>query len=398
VAVAVLVGVRLASPHPDALPASPTTPFASEGFVVPFTADVPGWAASQGPVHYERRLYWQQDQCWSSCPSGHDVKVMVLAPQVAYGPGADRSVISSSGGYLAHLEALQAAHLVTLSGAHTTVVDGHSATVLDVAVSTGVAGALGCDDAGSFESDPAACWSLVGGTVMRLAVIDADTRPYYGSGRVTPPLLVLLRTNAGNDKQPAYAADLDRMLTTMRIPAPPAPTFTSSGFPTPFSIVLPTWTATADSRVSATGRLLVWQSPCEATTSDCSHPAQTFGVLATGPTASVGAASGLPSLGVDPVPGVTILDAFSLVSVDGHPTQVATFRADRDAPNSLGCEALDGTCVGLYAGTTTRAAWITLAQSQPPLLVWQSWTTGASGTDAAAADFDKALASLRFTS
>jgi hypothetical protein len=81
-------------------------------------------------------------------------------------------------------------------------------------------------------------------------------------------------------------------------------------------------------------------------------------------------------------------------SVDGRPAQTVTLQTGTDLPGSLGCDVSDS-CFGLFAGTTTRIAEIT-GQDKLPLLVWQSWTTGAPGTDMLPADFDKALASMTF--
>jgi hypothetical protein len=62
-------------------------------------------------------------------------------------------------------------------------------------------------------------------------------------------------------------------------------------------------------------------------------------------------------------------------------------------PDVLGCES-DGVCYGLTAGSTVRIAEVEISHGRPPLVVWQSWTTGAPGTDTMPADFDHALASM----
>ena len=106
VALALLVGVRLAAPHIDTEPVSPTTTYTSRGFVVPFTADVPDWASAHPPVLTEsRKIVWQGDQCWTDCTSGNDVKLVAFAPQVVFGrTDTDRLVIPSAQGYLDHLD------------------------------------------------------------------------------------------------------------------------------------------------------------------------------------------------------------------------------------------------------------------------------------------------------
>lgn len=395
IALAVLVGVRLAAPHIDTEPVSPTTSYTSQGFVVPFTANVPDWAAAHAPVLTEgRKIGWQGDQCWTDCSAGQDVKLIAFAPQVAYGAtAADRLVIPSAQGYLDHLGALQDAHVVALSGSHSAVVDGHAATVLDVVASTAVTAGIGCAGSGVFNESEPTCWSFVPGTRVHLAVIDADTQPYYGSGFVTPPLLVLLRTADADSTSPTYVADVDRMLATMKIPAPPTPTYTSRSSVMPFSIVLPPWAEATPPSEAASGRLVTWELSCEPAISgsaaDCAHPARVFGLT-----------SPLDAGGSDPLgrlsddPRITVVGQFSPLLVDGRPTQVGTLTTEKDVPLALGCEA-PGSCTALAAGTTTRVAEIT-EQGKPPLIVWQSWTTGAPGTTGLAADFDAALQSIRF--
>jgi hypothetical protein len=93
-------------------------------------------------------------------------------------------------------------------------------------------------------------------------------------------------------------------------------------------------------------------------------------------------------------PGVTIVGQFSVLPADRRSAQVATFVVARDVADALGCDAA-GSCTGLAAGTTTRVADIA-EQGKPTLIVWESWTTGAPGTDRLAADFDAAVQSIRF--
>jgi hypothetical protein len=391
VVAALAVGVLLNSARHDSAPASPSTSYTTDGYVVPLTFALPDWAAASKPVNDGRKLVWQQDQCWSDCTAGEDSKLMLLAPQLAFGPGpSDRLVIPSSAAFLAHLDALQAAHLVVLSGSHRTTVDGHAATVVDVATSVDVPGGLGC--IGSGQMPPAGpdegCWSLVAGTHVRLAVIEADTKPYYGSGDVAPPLLVLIRSNDGNETQATYDADLDHVVATMRF-VTVKPTFTSTSPVMPFTIVAPAWATAATG--TASGRLVTWQVACTDTSADCAHPAKLFAVLA--PLQAGSGESDLLLLLTNDK-RVTLTGMVTPTMVDGRPAQVVTLSTDKDVPDVLGCEAA-GSCLGLFAGTTTRIAEIT-AQGKPPILVWQSWTTGAPGTDSLPADFDRALASMRF--
>jgi hypothetical protein len=395
VVAALAVGVLLNSARHDSAPASPSTSYSTDGYVVPLTFALPDWAAASKPVSDGRKTVWQQDQCWSDCTAGEDSKLMLLAPQVVIGPAeTDRLVIPSSAAYLAHLDALQAAHLVVLSGSHRTTVDGHPATVLDVATSVDVPGGLGCIGSGNSPPDPG-CWGLIAGTHVRLAVIDADTAPYYGSGDVMPPLIVLIRSNDGNAKQATYDADLDHVVATMRFVPPATPTYTGGAFAVPFSIALPPWAAAAPPVASTSGRLVMWSDSCPGGTTPCVPPTRQFGVLAVVATASHSSTSPLLALTGVPPPGVAIPGEVSQAQVDGHPAQVLTVTAARDVPDVLGCES-DGACYGLTAGTTVRIAEVEITHGQPPLVVWQAWTTGAPGTDTLAADFDKALASMRF--
>ena len=394
VVAAIAVGVVLSSARHDSAPVSPSTPYATDGFVVPLTFALPDWAAASKPVSTDgRRIVWQQDQCWTSCDAGSDGKLLLFAPQLAFGPAeTDRLVIRSSAAYLAHLDALQTAHLVVLSGSHRTTVDGRPATVLDVATSVDVPGGLGCPGSGNVGPDEG-CWSLIAGTHLRLAVIDADTQPYYGSGAVTPPLLALIRSNDGNATQATYDADLDHVVATMRFVAV-TPSYTSTSSVLPFSVVLPAWAASVTPFEATSGRLVTWEVPCEPP-AGCAHPAKLFGVLA--PVQSQAHSAQGPT---DPVlaltenPTVSVVGLTTQTQVDGRPAQVVTLRTVTDLPGSLGCEVA-GSCVGLLAGTTTRVAAFT-ETGQAPILVWQSWTTGAPGTDTLVADFDRALASMRF--
>jgi hypothetical protein len=93
-------------------------------------------------------------------------------------------------------------------------------------------------------------------------------------------------------------------------------------------------------------------------------------------------------------PGVTLVGDFSSILVDGRSAQVATLVAAQDVPDALGCGA-PSSCMGLTAGTTTRVVEIT-EHGKPPLIVWESWTTGAPGTESLAAEFDAAVQSIRF--
>lgn len=392
VVAALAVGVLLNAARHDSAPASPSTSYATDGYVVPLTFALPDWAAASKPVNDGRKLVWQQDQCWTDCTAGEDAKLMLLAPQLVFGPGAsDRLVIPSSAAYLAHLDALQAAHLIVLSGSHRTTVDGHPATVIDVATSVDVAGGLGC--IGSGQMPPAGpdegCWSLVAGTHVRLAVIDADTKPYYGSGDVKPPLLVLIRTNDGNGKQTTYDADLDHVVATMRF-ASVKPTYTSTSTLLPFSIVMPPWAISVQPAESTSGRLVMWEVNCEPN-ADCAHAPKLFAVLNA---MNAGTGESDPLLLLTDDPRVTLDGTVTPTSVDGRPAQVVTLSTTKDIPDVLGCEATDS-CLDLFAGTTTRIAEIT-EEGKPPILVWQSWTTGAPNTDSLPADFDKALASMTF--
>jgi hypothetical protein len=397
VAAALAVGVLLNSARHDSAPISPSTSYSTDGYVVPLTFALPDWAAAASkPLNDGRKLVWQQDQCWSDCSAGEDAKLMLLAPQLVFGPGpSDRLVIPSSAAYLAHLDALQAAHLVVLSGSHSTSVDGHPATVLDIATSVDVSGGLGC--IGSGQAPPAGpeegCWSLVAGTHVRLAVIDADTQPYYGSGDVKPPLLILIRSNDGNAQQATYDADLDHVVATTRF-VTVKPTYTSTSSVLPFAIVLPQWATSLPPAESQSGRLVTWDLSCERN-ADCAHPSRQFAVLSPQQPASHSAqASSDLVLALTENPKVTVVGEATPSSVDGRPAQTVTLQTGTDLPGSLGCD-VDGSCLGLFAGTTTRVAEIT-EQGKPPILVWQSWTTGAPNTDTLPADFDKALASMRF--
>jgi hypothetical protein len=394
VALAVILGVRLATPHVDTEPVSPTTSYTSQGFVVPFTADFPDWATAQVPVTANRRIVWQSDQCWRDCSAGNDAKLVVMAPQVAFGATAqDRLVIPSAQGYLDHLQALTDAHLITVSDMHSTTVAGHAATVLDVVATTTVAGALGCEGSGTGDPAEPSCWSLVAGTHLRLAVITADTQPYYGSGAVTPPLLVMVRADGGSAQLPTYVADLDHLLATMQIPAPQAPTYTSPSSLMPFSIALPSWATAARPAMAPSGRLVTWETSCEPTgpslAADCADPPRVFAVM-----------SPVGSDGVDPIGtvpdqrGVSLLGSFTALLVDGRPAQVATVTVAQEVPGALGCDA-PASCSGLAAGTTVRVAEIT-ENGKPLLVVWQSWATGSPGSDNLEADFDAALLSIRF--
>ncbi len=400
VVAALAVGVLLNSARHDSAPVSPSTPYTTDGYVVPLTLQLPDWAGATKPVSDGRKLAWQQDQCWSSCSTGEDAKLMLLSPQVAFGPAeSDRLVIPSSASYLAYLDALQAAHLVVLSGSHRTTVDGHPATVVGVATSVDVPGGLGC--IGSGAAGPAGtedgCWSFVAGTHVRLAVIDVDTRPYYGSGDVAPPLLVLIRSNDGDAKQATYDADLDHVVATLRFAATPTPTYTGSGFAVPFSIVLPPWATALAPAASPSGRSVAWSDSCPGGATPCVPPTRQFGVLAVVATPSHPSTSPLLALTEVPPPGVAILGEVSQAQVDRHPAQVLTVTAARDVPDVLGCES-DGACYGLTAGTTVRIAEVEITHGQPPLVVWQAWAAGAPGTGTLAADFDQALVSIRFTS
>lgn len=391
-AVVAFVGLRVVAPHLDSAPVSPSTSYTSRGFVVPFTADVPDWATAQAPVASNRRIVWQSDQCWRDCTAGEDAKLVVMAPQVAFGAtDTDRLVIPSAQGYLDHLQVLADAHLITLSGAHPTTVGGHAATVLDIVASTTVAGALGCEGSGTADPAEPSCWSLVAGTHLRLAVITADTRPYYESGPVTPPLLVMVRADVSSAQLPTYVADLDHLLATMQIPAPQAPTYTSTSSQMPFTIVLPSWATPARPAMRPSGRLVTWDKSCEPTgpsvAADCAAPSRLFGVMSPNETAG-------PVVGTVPdQPGVTILGQFTPLLVDGRPAQIATVTAARDVPGALGCDTA-GSCSGLVAGTTTRVAEIT-ERGKPSLVVWQSWPTGSPGSADLEADFDAALLSMR---
>jgi hypothetical protein len=392
VVAALAVGVLLNSARHDSAPASSSTSYSTDGYVVPLTFALPDWAAASKSLNDGRKLVWQQDQCWSDCTAGEDAKLMLLAPQLVFGPGpSDRLVIPSSAAYLSHLDALQAAHLIVLSGSHRTTVDGQPATVLDIATSVDVAGGLGC--IGSGQMPPAGpeegCWSLVAGTHVRLAVIDADTAPYYGSGAVTPPLLALIRSNDGNAMQATYDADLDHLVSTMRF-VTVKPTYTSTSTLLPFSIVMPSWAASVQQAESTSGRLVMWEVPCEPNAS-CAHAPKLFAVLNA---VSPGTGEADPLLLLTDDPRVTLTGMVTPTMVDGRPAQVVTLSTDKDIPDVLGCEAARS-CLGLFAGTTTRIAQIT-EQGKPPILVWQSWTTGAPGTDSLPADFDKALASMKF--
>jgi hypothetical protein len=394
VAAMLVVGVLLHAARPESAPISPSTSYATDGYVVPLTLALPDWAAAAKPVSDGRKLAWQQDQCWSDCSAGEDAKLVLLAPQVVFGPKeTDRLVIPSSAGYLAYLESLQSAHLVVLSGSHSTTVDGHPATVLDVATSVDVPGGLGCIGSGAVGPDEA-CWSLVAGTHVRLAVIDADTKPYYGSGDVAPPLLVLIRSNDGNEKQATYDADLDHVVATVRF-VTQKPSYTSAGFAVPFSIVLPSWATGLAPAASASGRLVMWSDSCPGGTTPCLPPTRQFGVLATVASSSHPSTSPGLALTEVPPPGVTIVGEVSQAAVDRHPAQVLTVTAARDVPDVLGCES-DGACYGLTAGTTVRFAEVEMTHGQPPLVVWQAWATGSPGSGTLAADFDRALASIRF--
>jgi len=392
VVAALAVGVLLTASRHDSAPASPSTSYATDGYVVPLTFALPDWAAASKPLDDGRKLVWQQDQCWTDCSAGQDAKLMLLAPQLVFGPGpSDRLVIPSSAAYLAHLDALQAAHLIVLSGSHRATVDGHPATVLDVATSVDVSGGLGC--IGSGQMPPAGpedgCWSLVAGTHVRLAVIDADTKPYYGSGEVSPPLLALIRTNDGNANQATYDADLDHVVATMRF-VTVKPTYTSTSSVLPFTIVMPAWAVSVQPAESTSGRLVMWEVNCEPN-ADCAHAPKLFAVLNA---ESPGTGEADPLLLLTEDPRVTTIGMVTPTMVDGRPAQVGTLSTDKDIPDVLGCEAARS-CLGLFAGTTTRIAEIT-EQGKPPILVWQSWTTGAPGTDSMSADFDKALASMTF--
>jgi len=393
VVAALAVSVLLNAARHDSAPISPSTSYTTSLFVVPLTADVPDWAAARAPVPVAGHLVlWQQDQCWTSCTAGRDAKLLLFAPQVAFGPAAtDRLVIPSSAGYLAHLEALQAAHLVTLSGSHTITVDGHAATVLDVETTAAAPGALGCAGSGAVGPDEG-CWSFAAGTHVRIAVIDADTQPYYELGAVSPPLLALVRVNAGNDKQATYDADLDHLLATLRIPAPPTPTYTSTASALPFSIVLPSWATSVTPVEAASGRLATWEVSCRPTTADCAHPSLQFGIVRPTP-AAPGAADPFDAIATGVAPGVTIVGDVTNPYVARHNANVLTVTATKDVPGAFGCAA-PGLCPGLAAGTTTRIA-VVIEQAKPAVIIWQSWTTGAPGTDGLAADFDKALASMR---
>ncbi len=394
IALAVLVGVRLAAPHIDTEPVSPTTSYTSQGFVVPFTANVPDWAAGPTPpVTGDRRIVWQNDQCWTDCSPGQDAKLIVLAPQVAFGATeSDRLVIPSAQGYLDHLTALQDAHLLTLSGVHPATFAGHEATVLDVVASSAVPGGLGCAGSGTVDTAEPSCWSFLPGTRVHLAVIRADTRPYYELGSVAPPLLVLLRADKGNPQLATYVADVDHLLATVQIPEPPAPTYRSNSTVMPFTLVLPPWATRVSPATAPSGRLVTWEVSCESavasSAADCAHPSRIFGAMS-----PVGS-------GPDPVgslpdkPGVTIVGEFSSQLVDRRSAQFATVVATHDVPAALGCDAA-GSCPVLAAGTTTRVADIA-EHGKPPLIVWESWTTGAPGTDGLAADFDAAVQSIRF--
>ena len=281
-----------------------------------------------------------------------------------------------------------------MSGAHAVTVDRHEAMVLDVVVSTTVPGALGCGGSGTADTAEPSCWSLVAGTRMHLAVITADTRPYDELGSVTPPLLVLVRAAEGDAHLATYVADLDHLVATMRLPEPAAPTYTSSSSVMPFAIVLPAWATPVTPAVATSGRLVTWEVSCEVAVSssaaDCARPSRIFG--ATSPVEN----------GPDPVgslsdkPGVTIEGQFSVLPAGRRSAQVATFVATQDVPGALGCDAV-GSCTDLAAGTTTRVADIA-EQGKPPLIVWESWTTGAPGTDGLAAEFDAAVQSIRFGS
>jgi hypothetical protein len=397
VAAALAVGVLLSASRHDSAPISPSTSYSTDGYVVPLTFALPDWAAASKPLNDGRKLVWQQDQCWTDCTAGEDAKLMLLAPQLVFGPGpSDRLVIPSSAAYLAHLDALQAAHLIVLSGSHRTTVDGHPATVVDVATSVDVPGGLGC--IGSGQMPPAGpedgCWSLVAGTHVRLAVIDADTAPYYGSGDVTPPLLALIRSSDGNAMQATYDADLDHVVATMRF-VTQKPTYTSAGFAVPFTIVLPSWATGLAPAASASGGLVMWSDSCPGGTTPCVPPTRQLGVLATVTTPSHPSTSPLLTLTEVPPPGVTIVGEVSQASVDRHPAQVLTVTTARDVPDVLGCES-DGACYGLTAGSTVRIAEVEMTHGQPPLVVWQAWATGAPGAATLPADFDRALASMTF--
>lgn len=395
-AVVALVGVRVVAPHLTSAPVSPSTSYTSRGFVVPFTADVPDWATAQAPVAANRRIVWQSDQCWRDCSAGQDAKLVVMAPQVAYGASeADRLVIASAQGYLDHLTALADAHLIAMSGSRTTTVDGHAATVVDIEATTTVAGALGCEGSGTVDPMEPSCWSVVPGTMLRLAVITADTRPYAGLGAVTPPLLVMVRADQGSASLSTYVADLDHLLTTMRIPAPQPPTYTSTSSQMPFTIVLPSWATSARPVMRPSGRLVTWDRSCEPTgpsvAADCAAPSRSFGVM-----------SPIETGGPDPVGtlpdhrGVSLQGQFTPLLVDGRSAQVATAIVAQDVPGALGCDAA-GSCSGLAGGTTVRIAEIT-ESGKPSVVVWQSWATGSPGSANLEADFDAALLSMRFTS
>jgi hypothetical protein len=237
------------------------------------------------------------------------------------------------------------------------------------------------------------CWSLVAGTHVRLVVIDADTKPYYGSGDVKPPLLALIRTNDGNVNQATYDADLDHVVATMRFVSV-KPTYTKTSSPLTFSVVLPPWAISVQPAESTSGRLVKWEVNCESN-ADCAHAPKLFAVLSPQQsTAHTAQGSSDIVLALTENPKITVVGQATPSSVDGRPAQTVTLQTDTTLPGSLGCD-LANACLDLYAGTTTRIAEIT-EQGKPPILVWQSWTTGAPGTDTLPADFDRALASMTF--
>jgi hypothetical protein len=204
---------------------SPRTPpthlaaFASSGFVQPFSATIPAWAASTTPTTAVtgRLITWEQTPCTNDCTNGTDVKLRVLAPQSVVKPKTDVSVpLPDYAGYLTYLASLERSGAVVVSDKSGRAVDGHPATVLSVTAPSTIEGAIACELAPPATNG---CWGFIADFRLRLAVIDVGKHP----------LLVWVRTNASSTQAAASDADLDAMLASMSFHSEPSRS--SSGAP-----------------------------------------------------------------------------------------------------------------------------------------------------------------------